>query len=127
MTFFFETAQSQINEVDELRTLFLSENSPKQSLSIEELEKKLACGEMILIDVRPSIEYFHAHIPGAISIPLSELEKKINEFPENKQIVAYCRGVHCHMSANAITLIEQHGIEAIRLPYGVSDWKFQRK
>lgn len=122
LTLFFETAQDQLNQVNELKEIFLDSNIEGTSLTLDELESKLAANEIILLDVRPSEEYFTAHIPGAISTPVKELEQFIDDLPENKTIVAYCRGPHCLMSKKAIEILETHGRKAIRFNQSVNDW-----
>ncbi|MEH6908061.1 sulfurtransferase TusA family protein [Neobacillus drentensis] len=58
----------------------------------EDLEKKIAANEnIVIIDVRESAEYAFNHIPSAISIPLGELEDRINEFNKQEEIIVVCR------------------------------------
>lgn len=77
----------------------------------------------IKLDVRPAEEYEKAHIPGAISIPIEELENKLSSLPPNCEVVAYCRGPYCLMSAEAVEILKANGIHAFRLEEGVRDWK----
>lgn len=58
----------------------------------EELEKKLIANEnIVIIDVREAAEYAFNHIPSAISIPLGELEERINELDKQVEIFVVCR------------------------------------
>jgi rhodanese-related sulfurtransferase/TusA-related sulfurtransferase len=58
----------------------------------EDLERKIAANEnIVIIDVRESAEYAFNHIPSAISIPLGELEDRINEFNKQEEIIVVCR------------------------------------
>ena len=127
LTLFFETAQEQINKVDELRELFLASDQEEYVLTMDELESKLRSNEVILLDVRPAEEYCNAHIPGAISMPVEELEQLLEKLPKDKPIVAYCRGPHCLMSKEAIDILEKHGHEAVRFHQSVSDWEIYKK
>jgi 3-mercaptopyruvate sulfurtransferase SseA len=55
------------------------------------LKERLDAGESVLIvDARSSDEYAEAHIPGAISVPLSDLEARLDELPRDQDIVFYC-------------------------------------
>ncbi|WP_456276239.1 sulfurtransferase TusA family protein [Bacillus sp. AK128] len=58
----------------------------------EELEKKLADAEnIVVLDVREAAEYAFNHIPGAISIPLGELEERIGELNKDVPLFIVCR------------------------------------
>jgi len=120
LTIFFETAQNQLENLSEIETVF--SNSNEYVLTIEDLEKRLSAKDIVLIDVRPSEEYLTAHIPGAISIPLQDLESMIEKLPKDKEIVAYCRGPHCLMAKEAIAILEKHGRQAVLLSESVNDW-----
>jgi rhodanese-related sulfurtransferase len=75
------------------------------------------------LDVRPKEEYMAGHIPGAISIPLSELQRRIKDLPRDQEIVAYCRGPYCVLAITAVEMLRKKGFRAIRLEDGVSDWR----
>lgn len=89
----------------------------------QSLLKKVRDGEVVLLDVRPESEYRTAHIPGARSVPLDELEARIQELPQDKDVIAYCRGPFCVMSEAAVTLLAQHGLSARKVAEGVPEWK----
>ncbi|MBW4047921.1 MAG: metalloregulator ArsR/SmtB family transcription factor [Proteobacteria bacterium] len=89
----------------------------------QSLLKKVRAGEVVLLDVRPESEYRTAHIPGARSVPLDELEARIQELPQDKDVIAYCRGPFCVMSEAAVTLLAQHGLSARKVAEGVPEWK----
>lgn len=55
------------------------------------LKERLDAGDSLLVvDARSSDEYAEAHIPGAISVPLSDLEARMDELPRDQEIVFYC-------------------------------------
>lgn len=56
-----------------------------------ELEQKLEAGNIIVLDVREAAEYAFDHIPNAISIPLGELEVRLNELNKKDEIYVVCR------------------------------------
>lgn len=80
-------------------------------------------GEVVVIDVRPSAEYASGHLPFARSLPLSELRQRLAELPADKDIVAYCRGPFCMMSAEAVALLKEHGYRAQKIADGTVEWQ----
>jgi rhodanese-related sulfurtransferase len=82
-------------------------------------------GEVTVIDVRPREEYVAGHIPGAISVPLADLPKRMRELRKRRDVVAYCRGPYCVMSLDAVDLLRRKGFRAQRLEHGVAEWRAQ--
>jgi rhodanese-related sulfurtransferase len=102
----------------------LAEYSDELSpLAPEELLQRAARGEVVVIDVRPREEYDTGHLPHAQSMPLGELRARIKELPRKKPVVAYCRGPFCLWGKEAVTLLREHGIQAMRLQDGVPEWR----
>jgi rhodanese-related sulfurtransferase len=80
-------------------------------------------GLVTVIDVRPPEEFAAGHIPGAINVPLGELERWARAAPRSKQIVAYCRGPYCLMAFEAVAQLRRKGLKARRLADGFPEWK----
>jgi rhodanese-related sulfurtransferase len=96
--------------------------------SLEPVEKKtllgrIRRGEVILLDVRPVEEYQAAHIPGALSVPLKDLNSRLSKLRRSQQIVAYCRGPYCVLAVEAVKLLRAKGYQAQRLEDGVPEWR----
>ena len=89
----------------------------------DELLKRAQSGEVVVLDVRPAVEYEAGHIAGALSIPLEDLEKHLSEIPGDREIVAYCRGPYCVLAAEAVRLLRQNGRRAIRFSEGYPEWR----
>jgi rhodanese-related sulfurtransferase len=89
----------------------------------EELLRRIRRGEVVVLDVRPTEEYQAGHIPGALSIPLAELRKRVNALPRSREIVAYCRGPYCVMAIEAVELLRKKGFRAQRIEQGVIEWR----
>lgn len=89
----------------------------------EEMFEKLSCTSTVIIDVRPEEEYKNIHLPGAISIPLSTLENRIDEIPIDKEIITYCRDHYCILADKAVNLLLSKGFDAKRMDIGIIDWK----
>jgi rhodanese-related sulfurtransferase/DNA-binding transcriptional ArsR family regulator len=118
-----ELGEDLLAEVKQLRDEFLTNHDALEPIGIDELKSRLQNEDLVLIDVRPREEYEFAHIPGALSIPVQELEQHLSRLPRDKKIVAYCRGRYCVYAAEAVKWFRSHGIEAIRLEDGVREWK----
>ncbi len=89
----------------------------------KELLKRMKNRSVIVLDVRPREEYLSGHIKGAVSIPLSELEKRIDELKKNKDIIAYCRGPYCILAPKAVEILQKYHRNARRLDSGFPEWK----
>jgi rhodanese-related sulfurtransferase len=89
----------------------------------EELLDRLRRGDVVLVDVRPSEEFAAGHIEGAHSIPLDELERRLDELPPDVEVVAYCRGPFCAYAHEAVRRLQAAGREAKRLEDGWPEWR----
>lgn len=93
-----------------------------ESLTVQEFRQRLAAGDTIVIDVRPATDYARGHLPGAISMPLSELATHIDELPDDADIVAYCEGPYCFASARAVRTLGEAGRSIHRIEGGLARW-----
>ncbi|PNV99979.1 ArsR/SmtB family transcription factor [Pseudomonas protegens] len=94
-----------------------------EGISREELRQRLQEGGMTLLDVRSPQEFALGHLPGAINIPVEELEQRLAELPAGQELVAYCRGPYCVLSHNAAALLRAKGFRVRRLDDGFVDWQ----
>jgi rhodanese-related sulfurtransferase/DNA-binding transcriptional ArsR family regulator len=115
--------ETRLAELRLVRERLLDATGSIEHIDRKTLLRRLKSGEAILIDVRPREEYIAGHLPSALSIPLSELRKRLRELPRNQEIVAYCRGPYCMLAVEAVRLLARHGRRARRLEDGVSEWK----
>src|SRR6266550_3661064 len=89
----------------------------------DELLARLRAGEpLVVVDVRPAEEYQAAHVAGALSIPLAELEQRLRELPGEREVVAYCRGPYCAFAPEAVRTLRGHGYSARYLSDGLPEW-----
>lgn len=116
-------AESRVVEIREVLKNFLEERNAMKTISKDELWSRVQSNDVIVIDVRPEEEFINGHIPGAISIPLAELKDRLNEIPNDQEIVAYCRGPYCVLSPEAIKILKDEGYEALRLEESLPEWK----
>lgn len=116
-------AENRVAELREITRSFFEERGELEPISIEELWQRLQNDEVTLIDVRPKEEFESGHIPGAVSIPLSELKNKLVQIPTGKDVVAYCRGPYCVLAAEAIVLLKKYGYKSFRFKEDIYNWK----
>jgi rhodanese-related sulfurtransferase len=116
-------ADLRLAEIRQLTHDFLEARGALEPVNRDELMRRVRQGEVIVLDVRPSEEYAAGHIPGAVSVPISELKARLKELPKGKEIVAYCRGPYCIMSIDAVELLRKRGYRAVRMEQGVLDWR----
>jgi rhodanese-related sulfurtransferase/predicted transcriptional regulator len=94
-----------------------------EAISRDELLKRLRTSHVVLIDVRPAEEFDAGHIEGAVSIPLDELDERLEELPVDSEIVAYCRGAFCAYAHEAVRRLHARGRSARRLEGGWPEWQ----
>lgn len=115
--------EAQLAELDRVVQIYLSDRRTLEELSISQLRERLEQGEVLLLDVRPEVEYHAGHIPGARSIPIDELAERLATFPVDQDVVAYCRGPYCVFADEAVAFLREHGYRAQRLTQGFPDWQ----
>lgn len=94
-----------------------------EAVSREELLARAGSGEVVVLDVRPGVEYDAGHLPGALSIPVDELASRLAELPEDAEVIAYCRGAYCVMAHEAVRLLTSSGFRARRAEDGALEWR----
>jgi rhodanese-related sulfurtransferase/DNA-binding transcriptional ArsR family regulator len=115
--------RSRLAEVEQVASRFLDGRDELEPVSLEELRRRLREGNVTVIDVRPQDEYRAGHIPGALSIPVAQLGRRLAEIPKRREVVAYCRGPYCVYSVEAVELLRKRGYRARRIREGLPDWR----
>jgi len=117
-------AASRLAEVERLAAAYLGSRDELEPLTREELTRRLQDGDdLVVLDVRPAAEYAAGHLPGAVSIPVGELRRRLVELPSDREIVAYCRGPYCAFAHEAVGLLRDEGFAARRLEDGLPEWQ----
>ncbi len=118
-----ELGEARLAEVDRLVATYLADRSELESIDAAALLERMRDDDVVVLDVRPVEEFEAGHIPGARSIPIADLERRMGELPREREIVAYCRGPYCVYSDEAVVLLQAHGYRARRLEDGLPDWR----
>jgi rhodanese-related sulfurtransferase len=116
-------AEARLAEIHAISRDFLERRSGLEPVDREQLLAKVRDGAVTVLDVRPPEEYRAAHLPGALSVPLKELERRLSDLPRGREIVAYCRGPYCVLAVEAVELLRSRGFVAYRLEDSVQDWR----
>lgn len=117
------TARQRLHEVDHLARTYLEGRDSLEPVTAAELRRRMRCDDVIVIDVRPSLEYEAGHIRGALSVPLDQLETRAAQFPSDRSVVAYCRGPYCVYAVEAVERLRLRGHDARRFADGFPDWR----
>jgi rhodanese-related sulfurtransferase/DNA-binding transcriptional ArsR family regulator len=118
-----EVAQHTVAEVTRLVDAYLRAKDSLEPVSANELLERMRQGLVTIVDVRPREEYAAGHLPGAINVPLAEIESGSAALPRDRDIVAYCRGPFCVLSFEAVARLREKGFNARRLETGFPEWK----
>ncbi|HEB56860.1 MAG TPA: metalloregulator ArsR/SmtB family transcription factor [Gammaproteobacteria bacterium] len=116
-------AERHLAEVNQLVKTYLTVKDNLEAVPAQELLDRAREGLVTVLDVRPPEEYAAGHVPGAVNVPLSELEQHLDELDPHQEIVAYCRGPHCVLAFDAVARLREKGLKARRLEDGFPEWK----
>ena len=115
--------ERRLSEIERVTSEFLADREGMEVVDRQVLLERVGNGDCVVLDVRPPEEYDAAHVAGALSMPLEELERRLGELPRDRQIVAYCRGPYCVLAVNAVETLRRHGFDAVRASESVEDWR----
>ena len=118
-----------VREIAELERILSRQREDIRSynaVSLEELDNMIQSGNVLLLDVRPAIEYELGHITGAVSVPLNELITKLKILSRDKEIIAYCRGPFCVLADEAVKILSGQGYKVRRFDQGYPEWKIKQ-
>ncbi|MFC5209219.1 rhodanese-like domain-containing protein [Pseudonocardia sulfidoxydans] len=115
-------ATAHLADVDRVAQAYFGPDDTEE-IGRSELLRRVADGQAVVLDVRPSLEFESGRIPGALSIPLDELADRLRELPTDQEIAACCRGSFCVLSYDAVRLLTSKGHRAVRLAEGFLEWR----
>jgi rhodanese-related sulfurtransferase len=117
-----EVAAEHVAEIDQLAAAYLGDRSKLSTLSRDELAQRIRDGDVVVLDVRPELEYKAGHVAGAVSLPVDELIRRLRDVPKDREVVAYCRGPYCVYADDAVRTLGRRGYQAARLEDGYPEW-----
>jgi rhodanese-related sulfurtransferase/DNA-binding transcriptional ArsR family regulator len=118
-----ELGEARLAEVRQISDDFAVRRRDLEAVDRQDLIARIRAGETIVLDVRPAEEYEAAHIAGALSVPLGDIEERLGDLPSGKEVVAYCRGPYCVLAPEAVRLLRERGFRAVALGDGVAEWR----
>lgn len=118
-----DLGRDRLAEIERLVEEFYADPDGLEPVDAEDLLERARAGEVLVLDVRPPEEYQAGHVPGALSVPLDELERRLSDFGRDRDIVAYCRGPYCLFSVEAVGLLRARGFRAWRMEVGLPEWR----
>jgi rhodanese-related sulfurtransferase/DNA-binding transcriptional ArsR family regulator len=116
-------AERRFADLERLVEEHFGDRSDAQPVPLEELLRRARSKDVVILDTRPANEYASGHIPGAISVPVDELQRRLRELGRGKQYVAYCRGPYCVYADRAVEILRASGRRARRLVDGFPEWR----
>lgn len=119
-------AVSEIAELERTLNRQREDNHAMNPVSLDELESMINDENVLLMDVRPSVEYEFGHITGAVSVPVKDLLCCLKDFSKEKEIIAYCRGPFCVLADEAVKVLSENGYKVRRLDEGYPEWKLKQ-
>jgi rhodanese-related sulfurtransferase len=116
-------AEERLVELQRALASIVEHEDELQGVDRNDILRRAAAGEVVVLDVRPEEEFAVAHLPHARSLPVDELKNRIAELPKDVPVVAYCRGPFCLMAKDAVALLRKKGYQAFHLTDGVAEWR----
>jgi rhodanese-related sulfurtransferase len=116
-----DASVAQLGEVERAARDYLGDEV--ETIGRDELLERMARGDVVLLDVRPRAEFDAGHIEGAKSVPIDELQQRLAELPDDRELVAYCRGPFCAYAHEAVRRLRTAGRDAKRLDIGWPEWR----
>ncbi|MGW0823146.1 ArsR/SmtB family transcription factor [Streptomyces sp. NPDC002845] len=120
-----QVARGHLAETEQARAAYMGPTDTVP-LTRQQLLDRMDSTSIRVIDVRPTEEYTAGHIPGARSLPLAELDGRLEALPKDTDVVAYGRSANCVLAHDAVRLLTAHGRHALRLTDGILEWRVAR-
>ena len=115
-------AADHVAQIDRLAAAYLGDREGLETISRDELARRLRTGEVVILDVRPVAEYRAGHILGARPVPIATLPGELDRLGDGQEVVAYCRGPYCVYADDAVRELRRRGVPARRLEDGYPEW-----
>jgi rhodanese-related sulfurtransferase/DNA-binding HxlR family transcriptional regulator len=116
-------AEEHAAGLEKLARAYLGDRGELEAIDRRALVERMRQGEVVVLDVRPAVEYAAGHIAGARSLPVAELRRRLRDLPDDTEVVAYCRGPYCVYADDAVRVLREEGFRATRLEDGFPEWR----
>src|SRR5713101_1287125 len=116
-------AERRLADLERLVREHFGDRVEAEAVPMAELLKRARSKQVVILDARPASEYVAGHIPGALSVPVDDLKRRLQELTKGKEYVAYCRGPYCVYADRAVELLRAHVRRARRLLYPFPEWR----
>ena len=116
-------AEGRLAEFERLVREHFGDRADAEAVPMTELLKRARSKQVVILDTRPASEYIAGHIAGAISVPVDDLHRRLQQLTKGKEYVAYCRGPYCVYADRAVEMLRAHGRRARRLIDGFPEWR----
>ena len=116
-------AEGRLAEFERLVREHFGDRADAEAVPMTELLKRARSKQVVILDTRPASEYIAGHIAGAISVPVDDLHRRLQQLAKGKEYVAYCRGPYCVYADRAVEMLRAHGRRARRLIDGFPEWR----
>ena len=115
-------AADHVAQIDRLAAAYLGDRDGLETISRDELARRLRTGDVVILDVRPVAEYRAGHILGARCVPVTALHAELDRLTDGQEVVAYSRGPYCVYADDAVRELRRRGVSARRLQDGYPEW-----
>ncbi len=116
-------AEHAVASMERIVATYFRARDELEPIAAKELLARVRGGDVVILDVRPEDEYGLGHLPGALNIPLRQLEQRLSELPRKRDVIAYCRGPYCVLSFEAVAVLRARGFKVRRFAAGFPEWK----
>jgi rhodanese-related sulfurtransferase len=96
-----------------------------QQITTDELQARMAAGDVTLVDVREVFEYSAGHVPGAVNIPLSLIPVRLHELPADAELTIICQSGN--RSMQACMWLANQGRTSVNVHGGTGTWVMSGK
>lgn len=119
----WHVAERNVGELERVVSQYYRDRDGLEPVSRDDLLKRLRRKSVVVLDVRPADEFAAGHVPGAVSVPVAQIKRRLKDIPKDADVVACCRGPYCVYAYEAVEILRAAGRRARRLDGGFFEWR----